>query len=61
MKYAPDGWSYFSVATDTVFYERLLPNDPRRYTAKQERQWKELEDMAEACGTYVASCGYERG
>lgn len=61
MKYARDGWAFFSVETPSTFLEYELPLDPDALSGRQAAKLERLERLAETHGTAVQSCTYERG
>ena len=61
MKYASEGYRYYSVETPSVFAEELLPEDDLDMTAAHQRRYQKLLDLAERYGTHVTTTTYQRG
>jgi len=58
-KYAPDGWSYYSVITPSVADETLVPADPADRTKAHRAEIKRLNLLADDYGTHVHRSSYE--
>lgn len=61
MKYARDGFAFYSVSTPSVFLEAELPLNANDWTSKDYRQWDELETATERHGCAIQKNSYQLG
>lgn len=61
LKYARDGFAFYSVCTPCIFSECELPENRDYWLNEDYRQWDELEALAENAGCTVEKTTYQRG
>jgi hypothetical protein len=61
MKYAKEGYLFYSVETPSFFREVELPEKAEDMTTAQERKLRSLQKDAEKYGTHVRTSTYQRG